>query len=180
MWVNNYLVWDTHHKKAVVFDTGADVSELLAFLSQENLSLETILLTHTHGDHVFELDRLCEKTGAHAFVNQREPLDGVEPFETGRTWNIGTLVVTSRLTCGHSNGGTSYVIHGLDQTVAVVGDALFASSMGGAKVGYAEAIQTNQEALFTLSNETVLCPGHGPLTTVGWEKRYNPFFAGKV
>jgi glyoxylase-like metal-dependent hydrolase (beta-lactamase superfamily II) len=57
-----------------------------------------------------------------------------------------------------------------------VGDAIFAGSMGGGLVDYREALRTNRESIFTLPEDTVICPGHGPLTTVGEEKQHNPFF----
>jgi glyoxylase-like metal-dependent hydrolase (beta-lactamase superfamily II) len=59
----------------------------------------------------------------------------------------------------------------------VVGDALFAASMGGGMISYADALRTNKEQLFTLPKETLICPGHGPLTSIGWELGHNPFFA---
>lgn len=177
MLVNSYLVWDAATREAVAFDTGADAAPMLAFLQKNGLSLKAVLLTHTHGDHVFELDRLCSKTGAPAFVNQRESLPGAEAFESGRQWLVGGLRMTSHLTSGHSQGGTTYVVQGLERPVAIVGDALFAGSMGGAKVSYEDALRTNREVIFSLPADTVLCPGHGPLMTVGWEKQWNPFFA---
>jgi len=57
-----------------------------------------------------------------------------------------------------------------------VGDAIFAASMGGGAVSYEEALRTNRQQIFTLPDATVLCPGHGPLTTVGEQKRHNPFY----
>jgi hydroxyacylglutathione hydrolase len=177
MRVNSYLVWDSSTREAAAFDTGSDAGPMLEFLHSHGLTLKVILLTHTHGDHVFELDRLSEKTGAPAFVNQLEPLPGADSFETGRQWTLGGLRITSHLTCGHSRGGTTYVVHGLERPVAIVGDALFAGSMGGAKVSYEDALRTNREVIFSLPTEAVLCPGHGPLTSVGWEKQWNPFFA---
>ena len=66
--------------------------------------------------------------------------------------------------------------HGLGQPVAIVGDALFAQSMGGGMISYQDALATNRAEIFTLSDETVVCPGHGPMTTVGEEKAHNPFF----
>ena len=60
--------------------------------------------------------------------------------------------------------------------MAIVGDALFAQSMGGGMVSYRDALETNRKALFTLPDDTVVCPGHGPMTSIGEEKRVNPFF----
>ena len=70
----------------------------------------------------------------------------------------------------------TYIIEGLAKPVAVVGDALFAGSMGGGMVSYADALRTNREKIMTLPDDTILCPGHGPLTTIRSEKLRNPFF----
>jgi glyoxylase-like metal-dependent hydrolase (beta-lactamase superfamily II) len=177
MTVNAYLVWDRASKEAAIFDTGADCSRFLRFIQNNRLAPNYILLTHTHGDHIFDLDRLQEKTGAPAFVSEREPLSGAESFREGKSFALGSLRIETRLTWGHSPGGTTYLIHGLAKPVAIVGDALFAGSMGGGKLSYADALGTNRAQILSLPEETVICPGHGPMTTVGEEKRHNPFFA---
>jgi len=177
MTVNAYLVWDPASKEAIAFDTGADASGLLDAVAARGLTLKLILLTHTHGDHIFDLDRLKEKTGAPAFVGEREPLEGATSFEAGRTWAAGNLKIESRLTWGHSKGGITFVVSGLAKPVAIVGDAVFAGSMGGGGVSYADALRTNREEIMSLPDDTILCAGHGPLTTVGEQKRYNPFLA---
>jgi glyoxylase-like metal-dependent hydrolase (beta-lactamase superfamily II) len=177
MTVNSYLAWDAQTREAVAFDTGADCTGMLELLRDHNLSLSAILLTHTHGDHIIELDRLKEKTGAPAFVGEREPLEGAESFAAGREFFAGRLKIGSRLTWGHSKGGITYVISGLARPVAVVGDAVFAGSMGGGGVSFADALATNRSEIFSLSDDTILCPGHGPMTTVGEERKNNPFFA---
>jgi len=133
MTVNSYLAWDPASGAAVAFDTGADCTDMLALLAEKKLTLKLILLTHTHGDHILELDRLKEKTGAPAFVGDREPIDGAESFSAGRTFEAGALKISSSLTWGHSKGGITFVVKGLAQPVAVVGDAVFAGSMGGAE-----------------------------------------------
>lgn len=177
MTVNSYLAWDEHTREAVAFDTGADCTDMLALLRDKNLSLSAILLTHTHGDHIFDLDRLKEKTGAPAFVGEREPVDGAQTFAAGKEFQVGKLQIGTRLTWGHSKGGITFVVQGLSRPVAVVGDAVFAGSMGGGGVSYADALSTNKAEILTLAEDTIICPGHGPMTTVGGEKRNNPFFA---
>ena len=177
MLVNSYLVWDTISHAAAAFDTGADCAPLLQAVRAHNLALHAIFITHTHGDHITDLDRLRRETGAVAFVSSREPLAGAEAFEPGREFSCGSLRIGTRLTWGHSRGGTTYVIHGLPRSVALVGDAVFAGSMGSGMVSYADALRTNREEILTLPPETVLCPGHGPLTTVAEEREHNPFFA---
>jgi len=180
MLVNSYLVWDEGSKEAVAFDTGADCSDLLALAKEKGLKVRAVLLTHTHGDHIFDLDRLVEKTGAKAYVPEGESVEGAEPFEVGRPFSFGALKIDSRRTSGHSPAGTTYVISGLERPVAVVGDALFAGSMGGAAstaTSYREALDNNRREIFSLPAETLICPGHGPMTTVGEEAIHNPFFA---
>ena len=178
MTVNSYLVWDTASKKAAAFDSGADVSGMLDFAKANGLKIELILITHTHGDHIFDLDRLCEKTGAPVWVGDREPaLEGAKPFAAGKSFQVGALAIESRLTWGHADGGITYVVGGLPRPVAVVGDAIFAGSMGGGKVSYADALRTTRSEILSLPDETVLASGHGPLTTAAEEKIHNSFFA---
>jgi glyoxylase-like metal-dependent hydrolase (beta-lactamase superfamily II) len=177
MMVNSYVVFDPATKEAAVFDSGADCSPMLDFIAEKGLKVKFIGLTHTHGDHIFDLDRLKARTGAPAYVGDREPIDGAESFAAGRAFSIGGLSVETRLTWGHSKGGITFLIDGLAQPVAVVGDAVFAGSMGGGGISYADALATNRKEILTLPDETVVCSGHGPLTTVGEQKQHNPFFA---
>jgi glyoxylase-like metal-dependent hydrolase (beta-lactamase superfamily II) len=73
----------------------------------------------------------------------------------------------------------TFVATGLARPIAIVGDSLFAGSMGGGTVSYKDAVQNNLEKILTLPDETIICPGHGPMTSVGEEKKHNPFFAHK-
>lgn len=177
MTVNSYIAFDRSSGAAVAFDTGADCQDMLDFLARERLTLKLILLTHTHVDHIADLARLKQKTGAPAFVNEREPRVGAQPFAAGVEFHCGALRVATRLTWGHSRGGVTYVIGGLDRPVGVVGDAVFAGSMGGGGVSYHDALRTNREQILSLPASTILCPGHGPLTSVGEEREHNPFFS---
>ena len=74
----------------------------------------------------------------------------------------------------------TFFVTGLARPVAIVGDSIFAGSMGGGNVSYEDALRNNSEKILTLPDETIICPGHGPMTTVGEEKQHNPFFAGRV
>ncbi len=177
MTVNSFLVGDPSTKEAAIFDTGADGQPMLDFAASRGLRVKQIFITHTHADHIFDLDRLVDKTGAHAWVCEKEPIAGAEPFRAGRTFQIGSLTVESRLTSGHAAGGVTFFIQGLSKPVAIVGDSMFAGSMGGGMVSYAEALRNNREQILTLPDTTIICPGHGPLTTVGEQKHANPFFA---
>ncbi len=176
MTVNAFLVWDPARRRAGVFDTGSDVSELLDAAEERGLKIERVFITHSHGDHIYDLDRTRERTGVVPVTPSGEPVDGAERFEPGMEFKIGDLVVETRLTWGHARGGVTYVVRGLDRDVAICGDAIFAGSMGGGMVSYEAALKTNREQIFTLGDDTILCPGHGPLTTVGEQRRCNPFF----
>ena len=178
MTVNAYLVWDPGTREAVAFDTGADCSEMLARVKSERLTVKLILLTHAHPDHIEDLARLQRETGAPTFISGREIADKAEGIEEGRSFQCGALRIESRLTWGHSRGGMTFVVEGLARPLAIVGDSMFAASMGGGGVSYADALENNRAKILTLPAETIICPGHGPLTTVGKEKRENPFFAG--
>ena len=178
--VHSYLAWGPRTLQAVAFDTGADAGEMLSFVAAHGLKLRLLLLTHGHGDHLFDLDRVVEKTGAQAWLGEGEDVPGVAAFPAGREFQAGSLRIGTRLTRGHSPGGITYVLHGLERPVAVVGDALFAGSMGGPVICYADSLRTNREEILSLPPETILCPGHGPLTTVALERKHNPFFAGEA
>jgi hydroxyacylglutathione hydrolase len=180
MSVNAYLVWDPVSKEAVAFDSGADCSGLLEKSKSLGLTIKLILLTHAHPDHVADLNRLAEATGAPVYLSEHERAPGAEPIEEGQNFTAGGLTIESFLTSGHSPGGMTFFIRGLDQPVAIVGDSLFAGSMGGGNVSYEDAVRNNLEKILTLPNDTILCPGHGPLTTVAEEKKHNAFFAGET
>jgi glyoxylase-like metal-dependent hydrolase (beta-lactamase superfamily II) len=122
------------------------------------------------------LDALRVETGAPAYISDLEPTAGAQTFPAGQTFQVGRLTIEPRSTTGHTKGGTSYYVTGLAKPVVVVGDALFAASMGNGNVSYRDALSNNRKQIFTLPEETIICPGHGPLTTVGLEKRNNPFY----
>lgn len=177
MFVNAFLLWDEKSNKAAVFDTGTDISPIREQISEQKLEVEGIFLTHTHGDHIADLAQLQSETGnPPVYVNRLEPLPQTVLIDEGFQISIGGMTIRSLLTSGHSAGGTTFLVGGLASQVAVVGDALFAGSMGGGMVSYADALRNNREKLMTLPDETIVCPGHGPMTTIGEEKRANPFF----
>jgi hydroxyacylglutathione hydrolase len=180
MRVNAFVVWDPKSRKAVVFDTGADCRSMLDRVAKEKLTVKLILLTHAHTDHIADLARLKEETGAPVYISERESIPGAETISEGHEFKVGNLKVKALLTWGHSHGGITFFVTGLARPIAIVGDSIFAGSMGGGNVSYKDALRNNIEKILTLPNETIICPGHGPMTTVGEEKQHNPFFAGKL
>ena len=179
MTVNSYLIWDARARVAAAFDTGADAREMLDLIRTEGLALRYVFVTHTHPDHIADLDRLAGETGAEVWASELEPVDrpGALAFKENAHFHLGAVAVKTLFTFGHSPGQTTYFVTGLSWPLAVVGDSLFASSMGGSATGFADQYRNNREKILTLPRDTVLACGHGPLTTLAQEKHHNPFFA---
>lgn len=178
--VNLFLLFDPESRDGILFDTGTTAGTALAWARENSITLQAAALTHTHRDHVGDLDRVREAMGPEAplYVPAREPIQGSRPLGPGDTFTVAGLVTSVRLTPGHSSGGLTYVIEGLERPVAIVGDALFAGSVGGIPAPlYTEGLAAIGDQILSLPDETILCPGHGPMTTVGQEKENNPFFA---
>jgi hydroxyacylglutathione hydrolase len=179
MTVNSYLIWDPRVRLAAAFDTGANCEEMLDLIRTEGLTLRYIFLTHTHEDHVADLPRLAAETKAEVWASELEPasLAGAKTFKENAHFHVGSLAIKTLYTFGHSPGMTTYFVTGLSWPIAVVGDSVFASSMGGSPQHFADQYRNNREKIFTLPRDTVIASGHGPLTTLGQEKQNNPFYA---
>ena len=179
MTVNSYLVWDARAKIAAAFDTGATSQAMLDLIHAEGLTLRYIFVTHTHEDHIADLPRLAAETKAEVWASELEPVShpGAKTFQENAHFHVGTLAVKTLFTFGHSPGMTTFFVTGLSWPLAVVGDSVFASSMGGSPTHFADQYRNNREKIFTLPRDTALACGHGPLTTLAQEKQHNPFFA---
>ena len=195
--VNAYIVEEPSSKKAVVVDPGDDGDALLHEIRTRGLSVEKILLTHGHFDHVGAVRLLREKTGAAVHVHadaagrmataRRQGLmfglsvDDPPPPDVivgeGDRIGLGGHEFVVAHTPGHTPGCVSY----LCGKMAFVGDLIFAGSIGRTDLpggSHERLLQSVREKIFVLPDDTVLFPGHGPSTTVGEEKRSNPFFTG--
>jgi glyoxylase-like metal-dependent hydrolase (beta-lactamase superfamily II) len=176
MTVNAYLVWDPQTREAASFDTGSTCQPVLDCMNGNQLSLNRIFITHTHMDHLADLNTLQEKTQAPGYGSATENPLGLKPLGHGDGFVLGGLRIRVLGTSGHTPGGLSFFIEGLAKPLVIVGDALFAGSVGGAAYAYDEALSNIRARILTLPSETVICPGHGPLTTVAEEQANNPFF----
>ena len=138
---------------------GPDHEIIIEFLNRNKLSLVGIFLTHTHPDHVACLDLLSEHFAeTPVYVHELEMIEGAHSINEGFCLTNGALSLESFHTHGHSIGGTTYRISGLEHNLAVVGDAIFAGSMGGGMVSYANALKTNRDRILSLPDDTILCP----------------------
>jgi glyoxylase-like metal-dependent hydrolase (beta-lactamase superfamily II) len=179
MRVNSYLIWDPRSKQAAAFDTGADCEGMLDAIRAENLDLRCIFITHTHDDHIADLARLAGETKAEVWAGEMEPVDhpGAKTFKENAHFHLGELSIKTLFTWGHSPGMTTFYVTGLSWPLAIVGDSIFASSMGGSPTNFADQLRNNQEKILPLPKDTVIASGHGPLTTIAQERQHNPFFA---
>jgi hydroxyacylglutathione hydrolase len=177
--VNCYLVWDEVTRDAALFDTGLDAKPILDCIAAEQLQLKHIFITHSHWDHVEALPKIREvwpKVRIHS-GSKNAPVD--QRNKTAEIVHLGGLRVTHRETPGHAEDGVTYMVGNWQEDaplIAIVGDAIFAGSMGNGNGAWELAKQKVREQILSLPSETLICPGHGPLTTVAEEKEHNPFF----
>jgi glyoxylase-like metal-dependent hydrolase (beta-lactamase superfamily II) len=177
--VNCFLVWDEVTRDAALFDTGLDAKPVLDCVAKNNLALRHIFITHSHWDHVEALPKIREawpKAKIHS-GSKSAPVD--QRNKTAEIVHLGGLRVTHRETPGHAEDGVTYIVGNWQEDaphIAIVGDAIFAGSMGNGNGAWDLAKQKVREQILSLPAETLICPGHGPLTTVTEEKEHNPFF----
>ena len=179
--MNGYVVTCRRTGEAAIVDPGFQGDRLLAAARESGARVGQVWLTHGHGDHVGDLPLVLDATGAAAAIGPGDlaligDLAGrVERrLVPGSRLGIGELSFTVADTPGHTPGGVS-LIH---EEIAFVGDALFAGSLGGTRrrSDYDRQRRAVETGLLSLPPETTLYPGHGPATTVGEERRSNPFF----
>jgi len=193
--VNTYIVGDSESGLAAVIDPGGDADEILEQLNKNKLKCQLIINTHTHFDHSGGNARLKKLTGAPLLTHpdEAEPLqhlsglglmmgirveDSPMPDQFAREGDViklGSIEMKVIELPGHS----PCAIGLLFDKYAIVGDALFAGSIGRTDFpgGNFDILTENiRKKLFILPDDTVVLPGHGPATTIGREKKINPFF----
>jgi glyoxylase-like metal-dependent hydrolase (beta-lactamase superfamily II) len=197
---NGFVVWCDETREAIIIDPGDEVGELLAGVSAQRLSVKAFLLTHAHLDHVtgvgpakaalgvpvwlhrddlFLYDRAVEQGRMFGLdVVQPPPIDSF--YEPGRPFSFGREVADILHTPGHCPGGVCLAIGRPDAAARelFVGDTLFAGSIGRTDLpggNFQTLIRSIRDVLFAFPDETVVHSGHGPDTTIGVERRTNPF-----
>jgi len=195
--VNCYILGDEVTKEAVVIDPGGDEDEILDVLNHNQFQLKLIIDTHGHFDHVDANQPLKEATGAKIAIHEADAQMLDKPsaeamFFTGnrlRTSQADILLKENDIltfgqyrlkvlhTPGHTPGGISLVLE--DHPYVYVGDLLFAGSIGRTDFpggSYDSLITAVKTKIFPLGDNYSVYPGHGPVTTVAQERKYNPFF----
>jgi glyoxylase-like metal-dependent hydrolase (beta-lactamase superfamily II) len=177
--VNCYLAWDENTREAALFDTGFEAGLILDTVTAQRLQLKHIFITHTHPDHIAALGAVRAAAPQAKVHSNSKSAPAEQRNPPGVTVPVGRLRVTHRETPGHAIDGVTYVISSWPNyapQVAIVGDAIFAGSMGRGNDSWELARTKVREHILSLPPETLLCPGHGPLTTVAEELANNPLF----
>jgi len=193
---NCFILGDEKTREAIVIDPGDEPDRIVLTMGKDKLTAKTILLTHAHVDHVGGLKTLKDSTKAQlimhkadAFLLKAAPMQalafGVRPFispkpekfvDEGDIVSCGPIKLKVIHTPGHSPGGVCYYIE--DEKKVFVGDTLFAGSIGRTDLpgGDYEALMSSiRDKLIPLGDDVEVFCGHGPPTTIGQERRYNPF-----
>ncbi|MCS1412092.1 MAG: Hydroxyacylglutathione hydrolase GloC [Verrucomicrobia subdivision 3 bacterium] len=179
MAVNCFLLWDRSSGEAALFDTGWLLKPIADLLDQFQLNLSHIFITHSHYDHFEALGDVRNRAPSAAVHSNFANAPKNQRLTEGDRFSVGKLKVSYRETPGHADDGVTYIIEGFPNSappVAMVGDAIFAGSIGGARNHFEVARKHIREQILTLPEGTLICPGHGPVTTVGEQRAHNPFF----
>jgi hydroxyacylglutathione hydrolase len=193
---NCTLLGDEETREAIVVDPGDEISRINERLKAHGLTLKQILITHAHIDHVGGALKLKSLTGAPIFLNENDlPLleimaeqaawvgvptpETAPPDETltdGRRVGLENYPAHVIHTPGHTQG--SICLHFEPLKMVLAGDTLFAGSIGRTDLpggNYDQILDSIQSRLLTLPDGTKVVPGHGPVTTIGAERKTNPF-----
>jgi glyoxylase-like metal-dependent hydrolase (beta-lactamase superfamily II) len=176
--VNAWLVRAGH--AAVLIDTGHDPAALRRSLDAAGLPVAQVWITHGHHDHAGGLAGLPDRPAPPVHAPAAAQLRGAMIVKPGVTAAAGPLTIRVLDLDGHWPGALGFHIDGLEVPVCAVGDAVFAGSVGGTPdpASHARALARIRAELLALPSATILLPGHGPPTSVGLERRHNPFLAG--
>ena len=180
-----YIIGCDRTKEAAVVDPAWDVPAILKAVKDHGLTVKTILLTHTHADHINGVEELLKATDARVFVHKKEAAalsysSNVKKIESGDEVKIGDLDVTFIHTPGHTPGSQCFYLQ--DQLIA--GDTLFVRGCGRCDLpgGNPEEMYNSLSSkLMKMHDHTVLYPGHNyadvPVSTMGDEKKKNPYLS---
>ncbi|MEP6729915.1 MAG: MBL fold metallo-hydrolase [bacterium] len=196
---NSYLVVDESSGRAVLVDPGDEGDRLVDMVRASGATLDAIWLTHAHIDHIGAINEVCgvyevpvllhpadlpwyQRMSAHAAemygMSWDQPAVTPTPVSAGDVVTCGTLEFTVMHVPGHAPGHVSYNGHG----VALSGDLLFSGSIGRTDLPLSDpyAMDMSLAQFSALPIETVVHPGHGPVTTIARELETNPFLSGRA
>ncbi len=196
---NSYVAHINKSQDCVVFDPGIDTDQLFGLLFEKDLTPTAILITHGHYDHIGGIPALREKwPGCPIMTSALEAKKLVDPLlnlsakfavphivppadrllEPGEEFEVAGIAIEVLQVPGHSCGHLAFLLRDTKPLEIFVGDTVFPGSIGRGDFPDGDSNQLIEEIrsqILTLPDDTILYPGHGPKTTVGREKRSNPF-----
>ena len=198
---NCSILGDEGTGEAIVIDPGDEVEQILAVLKKHKLKAKYILNTHAHFDHVGNCRELKETTGAEIWLHKADlpiyesaprqaalfAMYGVKPIrmtavdqfmQDADGVQVGKIAAQVIHTPGHTPGSLSLHVPRSNSDVLFAGDTLFNGSIGRTDLpggDFHQILKSIKDRLFAFDDETEVWPGHGPKTTIGWERRTNPF-----
>ncbi|MFN8487011.1 MAG: MBL fold metallo-hydrolase [Caldilineaceae bacterium] len=194
---NCYIVACEKTRKGVIIDPGDNARAILKVVSQQALTIEKVINTHAHFDHVMAVNAVCSATGAPFYLHRADlpvlhgtpervrlwldteisPIREPDEFlEHGQLIQVGEETLEVRFTPGHAPGHVVFIHHASRQIFG--GDTLFQGSIGRFDLPMADGptlLQSIREQLLTLPDDYTVYPGHGPATTIGAERATNPY-----
>jgi hydroxyacylglutathione hydrolase len=193
-----FVVWRRGRSDAIIVDPGFDTDTILDVLKREGLTLAAILNTHGHADHIAgnaaiktafpQAPLIIGRGEAHLLTDPRANLSGFfgvplkspeanQLVDDGERLELAGFAFEVREIPGHSPGSVVFVCGQAEPPFVLGGDVLFAGSVGRTDLGGdgPQLLAGIKAKLFNLPDQTVVYPGHGPTTTIGHEKRHNPF-----
>ncbi|HVW84636.1 MAG TPA: MBL fold metallo-hydrolase [Bryobacteraceae bacterium] len=197
---NCSIVGDENSREAIVIDPGDDISEIVAVLQRHALTVKTIVVTHAHIDHIGGATKLRALTGAPVYMHEDDSAlaanlemqaawlglgeapenPGIDTAaKEGDTLRAGSIEAQVIHTPGHTPGSLSLFMPAEKKLIA--GDTLFRGSVGRTDLPGGDSRQIANSIrgkLYVLPEETIVTPGHGEETSIGREKRLNPFVRG--
>ena len=200
---NGFVLGCETTREAVLIDPGDEVAELLTAAADQQLAIRSILLTHAHVDHITGVAAAKRALGVPVYLHRDdeslyqnavsqgamfglrvEPQPPIDEFYSpGQVITFGEYEVRPHHTPGHCPGGVCLQVgaRGVDGKTLIVGDTLFAGSIGRTDLpggDHATLIDSIRTVLFAFGDDAEVYPGHGPKTTIGQERRTNPFLVG--
>ena len=193
---NCSIIGDETTRDAMVIDPGDDIDDILSLIKKHNLTVKQIVITHAHIDHVGGAQKLRAATGAPILLNQND-YDLLKMLDMQAAWigmrspgkveidhsvadaetlQAGSLRANVLHTPGHTEG--SICLYFPAEQKLIAGDTLFAGSIGRTDLpggSFQKIIHSLHDRVLALPDDTVVVPGHGPITTIGEERQSNPF-----
>jgi hydroxyacylglutathione hydrolase len=193
---NCSIIGDESTREAMVIDPGDDIADVQALIQKHNLTVKQIVITHAHIDHVGGAMKLRAATGAPILINEND-YALLKLLDVQAVWlgmqdpgkvdvdrslgeldkvQAGSLIASVMHTPGHTEG--SICLYFPAEQKLIAGDTLFAGSIGRTDLpggSFDKIIRSINDKLLALPDETIVIPGHGPLTSIGEEREHNPF-----